>query len=57
MMQALPNMLFKAYKEMNLSLVLEDAFVKQMEQVAESHDDIIEGLENIDHGFYLKVEI
>ena len=57
MMQALPNMLLKAYKEMNLSLVLEDAFVKQMEQVAESHDDIIEGLENIDHGFYLKVEI
>ena len=49
-------MLLKAYKEMNLSLVLEDAFVKQMEQVAESHDDIIEGLENIDQGFYLKIE-
>jgi hypothetical protein len=55
MMHALPNMLFKAYKEMNLSLVLEDAFIKQMEQVADSHDDIIEGLENIDQGFYLRV--
>ena len=28
----------------------------QMEHVADSHDDIIEGLENIDQGFYLKFE-
>jgi len=56
LMHTLPNMLFKAYKEMNLSLVLEDAFIKQMEQVADAHDDIIEGLENMDQGFYLRVE-
>jgi hypothetical protein len=56
MMHTVPDMLFKAYKEMNLSRVLEDTFVKQMEHVADSHDDIIEGLENIEQGFYLKVE-
>ena len=55
-MHALPSMLFKAYKDMNLGAVLEDTLISQMEQVAESHDDIIEGLENIDKGFYLKVE-
>jgi hypothetical protein len=56
LMHTLPNMLLKAYKGMNLSLVLEDAFIKQMDQVADSHDDIIEGLENIDQGFYLRIE-
>ena len=53
---ALPGMLYKAYREMNLGMVLEDTLIEQMEQVAESHDDIIEGLENIEEGFYLKVE-
>ncbi len=53
---ALPGMLYKAYKDMNLGMVLEDTLIEQMEQVAESHDDIIEGLENIEKGFYLKVE-
>ena len=52
----IPNMLFKAYKDMNFSLVLEDTFVKQMEDVAESHDDVIEGFGNINKGFYLKME-
>jgi hypothetical protein len=52
----LPVMLYKAYKEMNLGAVLEDTLIEQMEQVAESHDDMIEGLENIEKGFYLKVE-
>lgn len=56
LVHAIPNMLFKAYKDMNFSLVLEDTFVKQMEDVVESHDDIIEGLENMDQGFYLKME-
>jgi len=56
-MHALPSMLYKAYKEMNLGMVLEDTLMEQMEQVADSHDDIIEGLENIDKGFYLKVEM
>ena len=53
---ALPSMLYKAYKEMNLGMVLEDTLIKQMEYVADSHDDIIEGLENLDKGIYLKVE-
>jgi hypothetical protein len=53
---ALPGMLYKAYKEMNLGMVIEDTLIEQMEQVAEFHDDIIEGLENIEKGFYLKVE-
>ncbi len=53
---AMPSMLYKAYKDMNLGSVLEDTLIKQMEQVADSHDDIIEGLENIEKGFYLKVE-
>jgi hypothetical protein len=56
LMHGLPTMLFKAYKGMNFSRVLEDAFMKQMEQVADSHDDIIEGLETIDQGFYLRIE-
>ncbi|CAB1074026.1 hypothetical protein JY97_09070 [Alkalispirochaeta odontotermitis] len=56
-MHALPSMLYKAYKEMNLGMVLEDTLMEQMEQVADSHDDIIEGLENIDKGFYLKIEM
>jgi hypothetical protein len=56
MIHTLPNLLYKAYKEMNLSTVLAETFIEQMEQVAESHDEIIEGLENIDQGFYLKVE-
>jgi hypothetical protein len=55
-MHALPSMLFKAYKDMNLGAVLEDTLIAQMEHVAESHDDIIEGLENIEKGIYLKVE-
>jgi hypothetical protein len=55
-MHALPSMLYKAYKEMNLGMVLEDTLIEQMEHVADSHDDIIEGLENIEKGFYLKVE-
>lgn len=55
-MHTLPSMLYKAYKEMNLGRVLEDTLIKQMELVADSHDDIIEGLENIDNGIYLKVE-
>jgi hypothetical protein len=55
-MHALPSMLYKAYKEMNLGAVLEDTLIEQMEEVAESHDDIIEGLENIEKGFYLKIE-
>jgi hypothetical protein len=52
----LPNMLFKAYRQMNLTLAIEDAFIKQMETIADSHDDVIEGLENLDQGFYLKIE-
>ena len=55
-MHALPSMLFKAYKDMNLGAVLEDTLITQMEQVADSHDDIIEGLENLEKGIYLKVE-
>ena len=55
-MHALPSMLYKAYKDMNLGAVLEDTLISQMEHVAESHDDIIEGLENIDKGIYLRVE-
>ena len=55
-MHTLPKMLYKAYKDMNLTMVLEDTLIKQMEHVADSHDDIIEGLENIDNGIYLKVE-
>ena len=55
-MHALPGMLYKAYKDMNLGNVLEDTLIKQMEQVAESHDDIIEGLEKLEKGFYLKIE-
>ncbi len=53
---SLPGMLYKAYRQMNLGMVIEDTLIEQMEQVAESHDDIIEGLENIEKGFYLKVE-
>jgi hypothetical protein len=53
---SLPGMLFKAYRQMNLGMVIEDTLIDQMEQVAESHDDIIEGLEHIKKGFYLKVE-
>jgi len=56
MLYALPNILFKAYRQMNLTLAIEDAFIKQMETIADSHDDIIEGLENLDQGFYLKIE-
>lgn len=56
MLYALPNVLFKAYRQMNLTLAVEDAFIKQMETIADSHDDIIEGLENLDKGFYLKIE-
>jgi hypothetical protein len=56
LIHSIPNMLFKAYKDMNFSLVLEDTFVKQMEDVAESHDDVIEGFGNINQGFYLKME-
>jgi hypothetical protein len=56
MMQTIPNTLLKAYKEMNLGLSIEEAFFQQMGNVADAHDDIIEGLEDIDHGFYLKVE-
>lgn len=55
-MHALPSMLYKAYKDMNLGMVLEDTLISQMEQVADSHDDIIEGLENLEKGIYLKVE-
>ena len=55
-MHALPSMLYKAYKDMNLGMVLEDTLISQMEHVADSHDDIIEGLENLERGFYLKVE-
>ncbi|MBT8369015.1 MAG: hypothetical protein KJP23_30350 [Deltaproteobacteria bacterium] len=55
-MHTLPAMLYKAYKKMNLGMVLEDTLIEQMEHVADSHDDIIEGLENIEKGFYLKVE-
>ena len=53
---ALPGMLYKAYRQMNLGMVIEDTLIEQMEQVAESHDDIIEGLEQIEKGFYLNVE-
>ena len=56
MLYALPNILFKAYRQMNFTLAVEDAFIKQMETIADSHDDIIEGLENLDKGYYLKIE-
>lgn len=55
-MHILPSMLYTAYKEMNLGRVVEDTLIKQMEHVADAHDDIIEGLENIEKGIYLKVE-
>jgi hypothetical protein len=55
-MHDLPSMLYNAYKKMNLGQVLEDTLIEQMEHVADSHDDIIEGLENIEKGIYLKVE-
>lgn len=55
-MHDLPSMLYTAYKKMSLGQVLEDTLIEQMEHVADSHDDIIEGLENIEKGIYLKVE-
>lgn len=55
-LHALPGMLYKAYKDMNLGNVLEDTLIRQMEHVAESHDDIIDGLEKLEKGFYLKIE-
>jgi hypothetical protein len=52
LLRILPQIALNAYREVNL----EDSLFQQIQAIAESHEDIIEGLENLQQGVYLKVQ-
>ena len=53
-LHVLPQLALNTYRGMNSTL--EDSLLKQIMAVAESHNEVIEGLENLKDGILLKVE-
>jgi hypothetical protein len=53
-LHSLPKMVLSTYRDIDATL--EDTLLKQIMAVAESHDEVIEGLENLKQGILLKVE-
>jgi hypothetical protein len=51
---SLPKMVLNTYRDIDAKL--EDTLLKQIMAVAESHDEVIEGLKNLKQGILLKVE-
>ena len=54
MLHILPQLALNTYRGINSTL--EDSLLQQIMAVAESHDEVIEGLENLKEGILLKVE-
>ena len=54
LLQILPQLALNIYQDRNSTF--EDSLLKQIMAVAESHDEMIEGLENLKEGILLKVE-
>ena len=54
LLHILPQLALNTYRDINSTL--EDSLLKQIMAVAESHDEVIEGLENLKEGILLKVE-
>jgi hypothetical protein len=54
LMQIIPQLVLNIYRDRNSTF--EDSLLKQIMTVAESHDEMIEGLENLKEGILLKVE-
>ena len=54
LLHILPQLALNTYRDMNSTL--EDSLLQQIMAVAESHDEVIEGLENLKRGILLKVE-
>ena len=53
-LHSVPKMLLNTYRDIDATL--EDTLLKQIMAVAESHDEVIEGLKNLKQGILLKVE-
>lgn len=54
LLHILPQLALKTYRDINSTL--EDSLLQQIMAVAESHNEVIEGLENLKKGILLKVE-
>ena len=54
LLHSLPKLALSSYRGINSTL--EDSLLQQIMTVAESHDEVIEGLENLKQGILLKVE-
>ena len=53
-LQSLPKMVLNTYRDIDTTL--EDNLLQQIMSVAESHDEVLEGLKNLKQGILLKVE-
>jgi hypothetical protein len=53
-LQSLPKMVLNTYRDIDATL--EDNLLQQIMSVAESHDEVLEGLKNLKQGILLKVE-
>jgi hypothetical protein len=54
LLHSLPKLALNSYRDINSTL--EDSLLQQIMAVAKSHDEVIEGLENLKQGILLKVE-
>lgn len=54
LLRILPQVALNTYRDLNSTL--EDSLLQQIMAVAESHNEVIEGLENLKQGILLKVE-
>ena len=54
LLQMLPQLILNIYRDRNSTF--EDSLLKQIMTVAESHDEMIEGLENLKEGILIKVD-
>jgi hypothetical protein len=55
LLHILPQLALNTYRDVNSTL--EDSLLQQIMAVAESHNEVIEGLENLKQGILLKVEL
>ena len=54
LLRILPQLALNTYKDMNATI--EDSLLQQIGALAESHNEVIEGLKNLKQGILLKVE-